>query len=148
MEDSGLGHVGGCADDAGICIRELRSLIPIHDIFDKYRLLSGLTLKPAKSIVILLAKSAFPPLGTHIPDWANMEVINHAYYEGILLGPIAGQGQWKNALKKFRERVSQINAPHLPLPLAGAEYISRAAPVLGYIAQIACPPHEYQHPEL
>ncbi len=69
-----------------------------------------------------------------------MSITNHAKYLGILLGPAAGKGQWEVAVRKFRDRVSEINLKKLPLPLAKAQYISRDIPVLAYIAQLVRPP--------
>ena len=56
-------------------------------------------------------------LGAHILPWVDMAIVNHAKYLGILLGPTAGNGQWRVALKKFRDRVSEINEKSLPLPI-------------------------------
>ena len=150
IENTGLGHVRACADDVGICINELCSLIPVQVIFENYRQLTGLTLKPAKSIIVLLAHLVSTHnkdcvhnwLTDNIPSWAGMDIVSHAKYLGFLLGPTSGRLQWKVAVKKFKERVAEINSMRLPLPLARGQYSSRAVPVLGYIAQLVRPPKD------
>jgi hypothetical protein len=117
IEDTGLGHIRACADDVGICLYKLMSLKQIFNIFDAFRLLSGLSLKPIKSIIVLLACLASKHnceqvrgwLLHNIPNWVDMSIVNHAKYLGILLGPSAGEKQWDVALRKFRDRVSEIH---------------------------------------
>ena len=54
----GLGCVRACAGDIGICLDRLSVIEIICVLFDKYRLLSGLALKPQKCICIVLSKVA------------------------------------------------------------------------------------------
>ena len=58
---------------------------------------------------------------------------------GIILGPLAGSDQWKQASKKFKDRINSIHALHLPAELAKVQYSSRALPTLAYIAQVVPP---------
>ena len=51
----GLGAVYACADDVGAALRELKSLRILHRLFSRYRLVSGLTLKPSKCVGIMVS---------------------------------------------------------------------------------------------
>ena len=79
-------------------------------------------------------------LTEHCPPWKDMLICNAAKYLGIYLGPLASPLQWPKALGKFQDRIGCIHSAQLPAQLARRQYISKAAPTLGYIAQLVKPP--------
>ena len=48
LKASVAGEIGGCADDVGVVVNDLRHLIAICAIFEDLEACSGLTLKPVK----------------------------------------------------------------------------------------------------
>ena len=86
IENTGFGHVKACADDVGILLYKLISLTKVANIFEKYRKLFGLILKPAKSIIVLVASLANKQncltisdwLKVFEPGWAGMNIVSHA----------------------------------------------------------------------
>ena len=66
-----------------------------------------------------------------------MEVVGHAMYLGIMLGPSAGAVQWSASIAKFKGRVADIFESRLPMKLAAVQYSSRAVSVLSFLGQVA-----------
>ena len=104
----GLGAIYACADDIGAAIKGLRCLSILHRLFEKCRRASGLTLKPAKCIAILVATTPSEVnilairgwLSNHIPDWKNFKFSPMGKYLGIHIGPIIGGLNWKAPMDK------------------------------------------------
>ena len=45
--------IRACADDMGVAIRRLEHLLLFYKIFDDFKKVSGLTLKPAKCVAVM-----------------------------------------------------------------------------------------------
>ena len=136
-----------CADDVGMALRKLEMLALVYRMFEDYRRVSNLTLKPAKCILITtVCKSsswnhdmirAF--LRRNVPGWANIIIKDSAKYLGFIVGPTAGAVQWDGALEKFNGRCIALRLSEQPLSLKVGQFSGRAISVLGYIAQLVPP---------
>ena len=49
IDQQGAGITRACADDIGICLRAIRHLVTVYDIFAKVECVSGLCLKMSES---------------------------------------------------------------------------------------------------
>ena len=95
----------------------------VYKIFEDFRCVSQLTLKPAKCILITtVCKSsnwnhdmirAF--LRRNVPGWANIIIRDSAKYLGFIVGPTAGAVQWDGALEKFNGRCIDLKLSEQPL---------------------------------
>lgn len=132
-----------CADDVGAALRKLKQLHILHQLFSEMQKASGLILKPAKCVIVLLtfeANSAVTftikeSLLHYVPDRANFQIANIAKYLGFFLGPDAGTKQWDGPCQRFRDRVSDIQDAKLLVQFSSIEFSSKAMPVLLYVGQ-------------
>ena len=69
-----------------------------------------------------------------------MLVCDAAKYLGFFLGPKSSDKQGAKAVAKFQDRVVSIHKARLPSQLARLQFISKAIPTLGYVAQLVNPP--------
>ena len=151
-----LATVRVCADDVGAAVRQLRTLFKVWELFEAFRKVSLLTLKPKKCIIVPLtvATSGWNCglisewLSVNIPEWAHFNIVPSAKYLGIYLGPKAGAHQWVAPVSKFKVRVGEIHAQNLPAGISAVQYMSKAVSVLGYVGQIASPPKRFKSVEL
>jgi len=156
IESQGLGLIRACADDIGASLSRLDALCILHKLFCQFQVVSGLTLKAKKCILILTSvhKSvnniAFIKAWFHsfLPDWKDFEIVDKGKYLGVYLGPLSGSIQWQAAIAKFQARIHEIYSLSLPKGLAVARYTGRAVAVLGYVAQIVHPPPHIKKIEL
>jgi len=148
LEDTGLGVPRACADDVGVALRHLKDICILCVFFSRYELISGLTLKPPKCVIVLTARTCSDHncqvikewLSANCPVWRDMTVCAAAKYLGFYLGPSSAPLQWTKALAKFRDKVNQIHSYQLPAELAASQFRIKAVPILGYIAQLVPPP--------
>ena len=148
IEDRGLGKVRACADDIGASVAKLASLGIFQQAFARFRVISGLRLKPKKCMMILTTISASDTnvvvirswLKKNCPEWADFQITNSGKYLGFYLGPKTAYLQWKDPLVKFKSRVLEARVSAVPLAGAGSNFSSRAVSVLGYKAQLVPPP--------
>ena len=151
-----LATVRACADDIGAVLKQLRNLVMLWKLFESFRKVSLLTLKPRKCILIPLTVDSSERncialkdwLREFIPEWAHFNIVSASKYLGIYLGPQAGAKQWIAPLAKFKNRVSEIHAQHLPAQLAVNSFMSKGVSVLGYVSQIVPPPRLFKSVEL
>ena len=128
----------------------------LFQLFEKYRQVSGLTLKPKKCFAILVANQVTVQtvalircwLRQNVPSWANLQICSQAKYLGIYLGPVVGGKNWEAPMNKFIGRVEEIAQTRAPLEYACALFKSKALSVLGYVAQICKPPKALKVTEL
>jgi len=148
IEDRGLGIVRACADDVGATLGALHFLPIFQNGFDKFKNISGLTLKPKKCILILTTIVASEAnvevvrkwIRANCPSWSNFQITNSGKYLGLHIGPLAGEIQWKAPLEKFRERTREVHKEAIPLAMAGSRLATSATSVLGYVAQLVSIP--------
>ena len=151
-----LGAIYACADDIGAALKELKHLKTLYQLFERYRLISGLTLKPKKCFAILVACEFNPNtvgvikrwLQQHIPELVNLQICAQAKYLGIFLGPKLGGINWEAPMNKFLSRTAEIANMRAPLPYACSLFRSKALSVLGYVAQVCKPPKSFKVLEL
>ena len=79
-------------------------------------------------------------LKRHCPSWANFQITNSGKYLGLYMGPEAHSKQWVAPMLKFRARTREAKLDETPIGLVGPHFASKAAPVLGYVAQLVPPP--------
>ena len=153
----GFGTVSACADDIGAVVNSLKGLKRLKTLFSLMTRASGLTLKPAKCILIPLACDVTPEnvdrihgwLGENIPEWASMNVKNMGKYLGIFIGPgVTDEANWAEPCRKFEERSSQVASSGLPAALIPHQFMSKAISVLGYVGQMVKPPANFKSLEL
>ena len=144
----GYGQVRACADDVGATLHHPKDLVRIDFIFEQARKASGLTLKPAKCILILLThvdnehnvSCVRAWLEANVPAWASFSICNQGKYLGFHLGPKAGLSMWAGPISKFKDRCNTIYKNRLPHWLTCKEFVSKAMSVLLYVGQLALPP--------
>ena len=133
-----IGHVLACADDLAACLRRLKHLKNLADIFKLFARIACLDLHPKKCSDVNKDLVKFW-LQTHIPEWAHFEIACSGEYLGFQLGPSSGPSQWSSAIAKYKLRVQSINASGDSARLAISNYNKKAVPVLGYLAQLLPP---------
>jgi len=139
-----IGIIRACADDIGAALLTIVGLKYLEPIFHLAPKLAGLTLKPAKCVVVPisaplddnLARIIKEWLAQHIPCWKNFKIQSAGKYLGIVMGPRAGALQWKAPMQKFRQRAQAIGSTHAPLSIASHLYNVHAVSVLLYVAQL------------
>ena len=152
----GFGKVFACADDLGAALRSLQSLIPIAKLFNMFRKVSGLSLKPSKCVLILtsvvcsetniLAVRSW--LQTNIPDWKNLKIASTGKYLGFFIGPNSGSNNWSMPLSKYKQRAREIHVAAFPAAFSASEYNSKCLPTLLYVSQLCPPPPHIMQTEL
>ena len=137
------GMVRACADDVGIAITALKSLLGAQQVFERAESLAGLTLKPKKCQLVPVCSVATPELEANIkcwlarwiPSWSTFAIASSGKYLGLWLGTITADKQLTVARLKWRERAAAIAKTGCSGSVACHNYASRAVPVLGYIFQ-------------
>ena len=83
-----------CADDVGLCLRDLTYLDKVSDIFMRTRGVTGLVLGAAKCVIVPLwaalehAKQQVQEyLDAYLPHWSVFKITDNARYLGFMLGP-------------------------------------------------------------
>ena len=150
LENSALATCRACADDIGIALRHMACIPSLHKWFSEYSVISGLVLNPGKCIIVLTTFLANTDnqntirdwLSAVCPSWRDMKICNAAKYLGFFLGPLATPQQWPKALAKFQDRISSIHTGRLPAALCRVQFMSRALPTLGYVAQLVEAPRD------
>jgi hypothetical protein len=143
VQNKGGGIVRACADDVGIAIVSINTLLQAKLVFDFAELFSGLTLKPKKCQLIPVCAVVTPELEVKvkgwltdlIPDWAAFTIASAGKYLGLWLGTLTSDKQFASASDKWRKRAVAIADTHCSGVVAAHLYASRALPVLGYISQ-------------
>ena len=119
----------------------------MHGLFEKYRLATGLTLKPSKCVAILVGTACTEEnihtlrnwLNINIPEWKHFKVETRGKYLGVYIGPELGGVNWEAPIAKATMRANDINASKPPLEWAARQYTTRVLPVLGYVGQLTPP---------
>ena len=152
----GLGKVFACADDIGPALRSPQALIPCAKLFNMFRKICGLVLKPSKCVLILTSVCCSEQnflavrnwLAHNIPDWKDMKITNHGKYLGLFIGPGAGDHNWKSLIAKFKQRAREIHVAALPAAFSASEYNTKCLPTLLYVSQLCPPPPHILQTEL
>ena len=82
-----------------------------------------------------LASRVRAKLSVLFPEWRIFEVVPHAKYLGIHLGPGAGLDSWRAPLRKFADRCKVLAAAASSFNAAIHLFNSRALPCILYVAQ-------------
>lgn len=137
------GLLDACADDTGAVLRCLSHFRALRPAFSDAEAVVCLQARPAKSVlapldrVPSLAEAMLIELAAAVREWGQFDIRLVDLYIGYLRGLAAGQARWEGAMRKFEEQVGAIGVASPPVD---ARYRSRALPVLGYLAQLSCPP--------
>ena len=126
-------------------LHQLQDLIFFKRVFAIFEKLSGLPLNPRKCILILTVFECTDQnvkvlrrwLDLYCSEWNTMIISDGAKYLGIYIGPKVRKLLWKKPLSKFQDRVNNIHSLKLPPQLARQQFITKAIPVLAYVAQVA-----------
>ena len=133
-----------------MALKHLSTIPSLRNWFEDYFIISGLTLKPSKRIIVFILFSANVgnqevakgwPIES-CPSWRDVKICNTGKYLGFFLGPCATPLQWTRALATFQDRISSIHIGHFPATLTRARYVSRALPSLGDLAQSVVAPRD------
>ena len=135
--------VRACADDVGIAITALKSLLGAQQVFERAEVLAGLTLKPKKCQLVPVCSVVTPELEADIkcwlekwiPSWSTFAIASSGKYLGLWLGTATADKQLTAARLKWRERAAAIVKTGCSSSVACHYYSTRAVPVLGYIFQ-------------
>ena len=145
------GVIRACADDIGGSLARLEVLKSVFPIFETAREVAGLTLKPAKCIIVpLYAKFSAHIVETirlwlhaHIPQWSKFQIKPTAKYLGFWLGPAANTMQWTEAGNKWLGRGRDIADAKYPASVTAREYNVKAVPVLSFLSQLLEVPSDF-----
>ena len=128
----------------------------VYKLFEDFRLVSLLTLKPAKCVLITSVCAttkwnvdmirAF--LRRQVPAWTSINIKDCAKHLGFFIGRLAGGSLWNGALEKFNGRCLDLKASEQPMSLSIGQFNGRAVPTLGYLAQLVPPPQNVTRVEL
>ena len=136
------GIVRACADDIGLTLRRLSHLKKIHPIFMNAQRLGGLTLKPAKCIIVPLCElsneirnSIMAWLEANIPEWVGFAVEPTTKLLGFYIGPKMGSKNWVGPITKYKSRVAAIRSNDASLSLNAYTYNVKVIPVSSYQEQ-------------
>ena len=145
-----------CADDIGMALRRLEVIALVFKLFEDFRSVSLLTLKPAKCVLITTVCAtrkwnvdmirAF--LRRVVPAWSGISIRDSAKYLGFFIGRLADKEQWKGAIRKFSGRCIDLKHSEQPLAMSVGQFNGKVVPVLGYLAQLALPPPKMARFEL
>jgi len=152
IPSSGRGILRACADDLGAALNSHKSLMHMYAIFETAQLVAGLTLKPSKCNLVPTSlpfsndvkKFLTEWLGKHIPNWVKFQIVPCAKYLGFMLGPTAGEAQWKSVFRKFSQRVNMISNTHSPTSTSIHLYNTHCVSLLGYVAQLVPLPQSFE----
>ena len=75
----------------------------------------------------------------HIPQWSSLKVQSSLEYLGYWMGPQAGEKTWAAPTCKWIFRTRKIKESRAPPVVRARMYNIRAAPCVGYVAQLADP---------
>jgi hypothetical protein len=145
-----------CADDIGAALGSILHLVPLAKLFNLFRKVTGLTLKPSKCVMILTSISCTNQniglirnwLHNNIPEWENMTISDCGKYLGFFIGPSAGAHNWLAPIARFRQRVREVHVAGLPARVSAIEYNTKCIPTLLYVAQLCPPPPNLKKAEL
>ena len=98
VEDSALASCRACEDDIGMALKHMSSIPSNCKWFEEYSIISGLTLKPSKCIIIVLSSICADVANQEVvkgwltefcPSWKDMKICNAAQYLGFFSWPCA-----------------------------------------------------------
>ena len=143
--------IRACADDVGVCMRNIFYLSALYLCYTDIAAVSNLTLKPKKCIIVPLAEvvndivvsNIKSWLCTHIPPWKDFIIQSYGKYLGYIIGPAADSQQWQSPISKWRARTHAIASSAAPTSVSCALYNFRAAGVLQFKAQILPMPKKF-----
>ena len=92
--------------------RRLEVVALVFKLFEDFRAVSLLTLKPAKCVLITTVCSTSKRnvdmirvfLRRVVPAWSGISISDSARYLGFFIGRLADKEQWKGAIHKFSGR--------------------------------------------
>ena len=136
-----------CADDLGAALCSLQDLATCAKLFNMFRKISGLVLKPSKCVLILTSVSCSEQnilavrnlLKINIPEWKDTNITNHGKYLGFFIGHDAGKHNWSSPISKYKQRAREIHVAALPAPSSANEYNTKCLPTLLYVSQLCSP---------
>ena len=141
------GVLRACADDLGLVIRSLTTMIDIQEPFADAEHATKMKVKPVKCKLVLLGSAEENALldvpgwlRAFAPRWATMEVCSTAKYLGHWLGPASAPWVWKDAAGKYRQRVRDVAALGAAMVESAKEYGCVVLPVLSFLALLHPPP--------
>ena len=152
VEIPDLGRIRVCADDVGSSLRKLSVLLALRPVFAAIRAAAGPSLKPRKCVIVPtdspfsaeLASRIKAWLKESIPQWADFRIEPSARYLGFYLGPQSADKQWDAPLDKFSSRALLAADAHTATSISSFRFNARAAPVLGYLAQLVPLPRSFR----
>ena len=101
-----LGAIYACADDIGAALKKLSHLKLLFQLFEKYRQVSGLTLKPKKCFAILVANQVTVQTVALIRCWLRQNVPSWAKLANLLPSEVFGD------LSRSCCRGQELGSPH------------------------------------
>ena len=138
-----------CADDVGAVLRGMVTMVQFKEVFDLSEMMANLRLKPRKCIVVPLARYKLDLvhrikswMNTHIPAWSAFKIMDRTKFLGFIMGPAVAGDSWVDPVAKTVDRSKIIASSGQPPSMAILQANSRAAPCIGYVAQILFPRSE------
>ena len=135
------GITRACADDIGMALGSIWTLIEVSRIFDMCEALTGLSLNVVKCVLIptsrkftcQLVEIIRDWLRRHVPRWASFSVSDSGEYLGVWVGPGSSRLNWAKQRAQWRETVCKIAGAHVAAGAATDLYRIYSAYVLGYL---------------
>ena len=140
------GIVRACADDLGFVLRAFAHLSLLFAIFTDMAHVANLQLKAVKCVLVPLCEwspavkqATATCLANLIPSWKDFAIEPCAKYLGTWLGPLTSGLLYKEPAVRWVTRARQLSEAGAPPLLTVRMYNSRAATMLGYVAQFGLP---------
>jgi endonuclease/exonuclease/phosphatase family metal-dependent hydrolase len=135
------------ADDICVVLCKLWLEGPtLAKLFRLYELISCLSLKPRKCVVVPLGNyqdsQILKMLTDLIPSWKDFKICDAALYLGLWIGPGAKQKSWETALSKFHSRLDTILRFEAGVWISCLLYRVFAFSTLAFVAQAQRIPEE------
>ena len=136
------------ADDLAVICTNMDEAIPVlHHIFSEFGSMSGLWLNIPKTIFIPLFPAPLAAVRARVasaaPSWGGANVCYQGKYLGFVIGPSSGGSSWAKPLRKYEERVRVWASTNAGSFLSSLAYRIYAFSVLGFVAQLARPPPQW-----
>jgi len=135
------------ADDLAAVLQSLAQLKRLQVLFKVLHIISGLSIKAKKCVIIPLGEVFCPDVAArvreylvrHVPAWRDFKICDRGCYLGLVLGPGSANHSWDVPSEKWVFRSVSLATSKLSPALGLSEYNIRAFPTLSYPAQLLPP---------
>ena len=133
------------ADDTAVLLRDLKAgLPPLHGLFARLALATGLRLNMRKCVIIPLGDRGLNPVSAFLErtfsPWFGAKVAMSGRYLGFEIGPARGGASWVKPTQKARERIATWPWAELGLFYGTQVWNTLVVSLYSYVGQLELPP--------